>query len=59
MAKIAIEEAKKILAKHGMEVSDEQVKEIIDFVYTMAHIAVAQQLREEDKDAKGNAEDKE
>ena len=40
--------AVEILQRHGLQVSREQAVLILEFVYTMAVIAVAQCLRDED-----------
>lgn len=42
------EEAVAILRRHGLQVSREQAVLILEFVYAMAKIAVAQCLRNED-----------
>lgn len=44
--KMSIEQVKKIMKAQGEEITDEQAREILTFVYTMAEISVAQVLRE-------------
>ena len=42
---IKLEKAMAILSKHGMEITPEQAKLIVEFLQRMADIAVAQFLR--------------
>jgi hypothetical protein len=48
MDKMQPEAAVEILRKHGREVTIEEAKQIVDFIYMLAEIAVAQWLRNED-----------
>lgn len=48
MEKMRPETAVKILRKHGIEVTVEEARLIVDFIYMLAEIAVAQCLRYED-----------
>jgi hypothetical protein len=45
--KITPEKALEILRKHGLEVTLEQAKAILDFLYKVAHIAVKDYLSTE------------
>jgi len=47
MEKLKPAEAVVILREQGLEVTEEEAGLILDFVYAMAEIAVAQYLREE------------
>lgn len=48
MERMKPDAAVEILQRHGLQVSREQAVLILEFVYTMAEIAVAQCLRDED-----------
>lgn len=48
MEKMKPEKAVEILRKHGLQVTTEEAVLILDFIYAMAKIAIAQCLRDED-----------
>lgn len=49
MERLTPEQAVKILKKEGMDVTIEQAAKILDFLYNMSHIIVAQFLRNQDQ----------
>jgi hypothetical protein len=48
LRKLSPEKAMEILCKHGTIVTKEQAELVIEFLYNLSEIAVAQYLRQED-----------
>lgn len=49
MERLSPEQAVDILKREGMQVTTEQAKKILDFLYHLSNIIVAQYLRKQEK----------
>ena len=57
MGKMTPEKAAKMLAEEGLVVTNEEATQIMDFLRTLAKMAVAQYLREDEQPSLQNTDD--